>query len=80
MKTSNNKCMSKIEIKKNYRINYKKILGEQRQYQRSITKIEENNNVIKIYIKSDDVTALRATINATIRDIGIIESTITSTK
>lgn len=80
MKNNNNKCMSKIEIKKSYRINYKKILGEQRQYQRSITKIEENNNVIKIYIKSDDVTALRATINATIRDIGIIESTITSTK
>lgn len=65
---------AEIAIAKKSNINYKKILGESKEHQRSKVKIEESKDKVTISIETEDLAALRASINAVTRDIQVIEN------
>ncbi len=62
-----------ITIPRAQSIDYKKVLGESKGYERSTTEIEENVDTLDILIKSKDIGALRSAINAMMRDLQVIE-------
>ena len=65
---------------KRHNTEYKKILGKEKKRERSDIKIEEKTKNLKIYITATDNSALRASINAVMRDISSIESSIDAVK
>ncbi len=64
---------SVIMIPKKAGLNYKSILGATKEHKRSGMTISETRDELKITIKTDDATAMRASINAIMRDIQVIE-------
>ena len=64
---------AKIKISKRKGIAYKKIIGIDKSYKRSKVKISENKNCVYIYIDAKDITALRASTNAILREFQVIE-------
>jgi Transcription factor Pcc1. len=69
-----------IHLAKRHNTEYKKILGKEKKRERSDIKIEEKTKNLKIYITATDNSALRASINAVMRDISSIESSIDAVK
>ncbi len=69
-----------LYLNKKYSTNYKKIMGKEKQRKRSKTEIEETEQNLKVYITATDNSALRASINATLRDINSIESALAAVK
>lgn len=65
-----------IKIQKRYNISYKRIISLQKISRRSSTEIEERSGVVEIKIHAEDISSLRASINAIMRDINSIESSI----
>lgn len=63
-----------IKISKQKGIAYKKIIGVNKSYKRSKIKISENKNCVYISIDANDITALRASANAVLRELQVIES------
>ena len=63
---------AEIRIEKSSRIDYKKALGEIKEHNRSGIKITETKSTVNIKIKTNDITALRATMNAVMRDVQTI--------
>jgi tRNA threonylcarbamoyladenosine modification (KEOPS) complex Pcc1 subunit len=65
---------AEITINKHPKINYKKVLAlpSTRAYARSSTEIKEDKGRLKIVIKAEDITALRASINSIMRDLQVI--------
>ncbi|MGC8730455.1 MAG: KEOPS complex subunit Pcc1 [Candidatus Micrarchaeia archaeon] len=70
--------MLSLYIKKGININYQNLLSleESSNKKRSNVSIKETNKSIKIDIYSSDVTALRASINSILRDLQVIEGTL----
>lgn len=66
-----------ITLIKNRNISYSKImaLGASTKYKRSAMHIKEDDASIAIHINANDVTALRASVNAVLRDLQVIAST-----
>ncbi len=62
-----------IIIQKRAKMSYKKILGEIKEHKRSGINISETDSELKITIETKDITALRASLNAIIRDVQVIE-------
>ncbi len=69
-----------IHLAKRHQTNYQKILGREKKIGRSEVKVEEKTKNLKIYITATDNSALRASINAVMRDINSIESSIDAVK
>jgi tRNA threonylcarbamoyladenosine modification (KEOPS) complex Pcc1 subunit len=65
---------SVIVIPKKMGLSYKGILGNMKEHKRSGTAIKETANKLTITIKTNDATAMRASINAIMRDIQVIEN------
>ena len=63
-----------IVIPKKAKLNYKKALGSIREHERSGITIQETEKELKIIIETKDITALRSTMNAIIRDVQTIEA------
>ncbi|MCL4381395.1 hypothetical protein M1614_00240 [Candidatus Marsarchaeota archaeon] len=68
------KNSSIISIKKINGLEYKKILNFNN-HKRSSIDIEETPSIIKFKVYANDITALRASINAVLRDIQTIDNT-----
>jgi tRNA threonylcarbamoyladenosine modification (KEOPS) complex Pcc1 subunit len=68
------KYTARIVFPKATKSSYKSLLGTQREQKRSTIKITELNGTVIIEAEAADVTALRATLNALIRDIQVIEA------
>lgn len=64
---------AKIVVPKSAKIDYQKALGEAKEHQRSGIKIEETESELTINVETDDITAMRASLNTLIRDIQVIE-------
>ncbi len=67
---------SNITITKVVPASYTKIIGKPRSYKRSSISIKEGPSSFAISIKAGDASALRASMNAMMRQIQIIESVI----
>ncbi|EET89703.1 MAG: hypothetical protein LVQ97_02090 [Candidatus Micrarchaeales archaeon] len=65
---------AKIKINKQKGITYKKIIGIGKSYKRSKIKMSENKNCVYVYIDAKDITALRASANAVLREFQVIEA------
>lgn len=63
-----------IEVRKVPGLDYKTLIGVVRQYERSKITIDEDTKVFTITITTEDIAALRATMNAILRDVQVIES------
>ena len=74
--SGSNRNRATIKIHKRYNINYKRIMSGQKVSRRSSTEIDERPGVVEVKIYADDISALRASINAVMRDISSIESSI----
>lgn len=68
---------AELTIAKKAKIDYKRVIGEIRSQGRSDTKINETKDQLKIVIEAKDATALRASINAVMRDLQVIEGAST---
>ena len=73
-KTTNYRYSAEIIIAKDKGRDYKAILGESKTYKRGAMSISETGRELKISIKADDATALRASINMVLRDMQVINS------
>ncbi len=62
-----------IEVRKVPGLNYKSLLGAVRQYERSKITVGEDTEVFTITIVTEDLAALRASMNAIMRDMQVIE-------
>jgi len=71
---------STIVIPKKKGLNYRSIIGATRQYKRSGISILETKSELKITIKTTDATAMRASVNAIMRDIQVIEGVANAEK
>jgi tRNA threonylcarbamoyladenosine modification (KEOPS) complex Pcc1 subunit len=65
-----------LTIKKSANINYEKILGNSKEHKRSSMAVKETRTELKITIKTRDTTALRASVNAVMRDIQVVEQSL----
>lgn len=65
---------AKILIKKGSDTSYKRIIGSIKEHSRSKISIKETAKELQINIETDDITALRASINTVIRDIQVIDA------
>ena len=63
-----------ISIKKPSGINYTELIGKTSQYKRSTISMSEKPTALKIRIEAKDATALKASLNAILKDIQVIES------
>jgi tRNA threonylcarbamoyladenosine modification (KEOPS) complex Pcc1 subunit len=62
-----------IVIPKKAGLSYKSIIGATKHYKRSGMTISETGSTLKITIKTNDAAAMRASLNAIMRDIQVIE-------
>lgn len=62
-----------ITLAKAQKLEYTKIMGKLRAYKRSSIAIREGPGSFSITIKAEDATALRASVNAMMRQIQVIE-------
>jgi tRNA threonylcarbamoyladenosine modification (KEOPS) complex Pcc1 subunit len=68
------KYSTTIVIPKKLKIPYLKALGSMKEHKRSGISIKETDQELRITIQTEDITALRASVNAVIRDISVIEA------
>ncbi len=71
---------SDITIKKMHKVHYIKIIGKQKDRERSRIHMTEDTDNIHIRITAEDIPAMRASINSSMRDIQTIESSIGKTR
>ncbi len=64
-----------IKIRKKENIKYNQIINKY-QNQRSITRIKESSLIAFFNVRAKDITALRASINSIMRDVKVIEDSI----
>lgn len=55
-------------------LSYNGLIRQTERYKRSSISISNAGTAIKVRISADDVTALRASVNAILRDVQVIES------
>lgn len=67
------KYTSTISVSKLRGLKYSSILGIKEKYKRSTINTKEDKNSITFLISADDAVALRASMNAIMRNIEIIE-------
>ena len=65
-----------LTIGKSANIDYRKILGNMREHKRSTISIKETGTALSITIKTRDITALRASVNAIMRDIQVVKQSL----
>ena len=73
IKEDNNQKNYSAVIKIPKTIDYKKIIGNLHEYKRSVIEIAEDNNNFIFNINSNDMTALRASLNLLFRELHVIE-------
>ena len=64
-----------LALKKEPKLKYSSILNKSAKHGRSAVKIQDKKDTLLIEITASDSTALRASINAILRDLQVIEAT-----
>lgn len=59
-------------------MSYGKLLSKGREYNRSSISMRESASAVDFTIEARDATALRASVNSVLRDIGIVEEASTA--
>lgn len=67
---------ARIAVPKKAKIDYKKALGEIKERERSSVSIKETEKELLIEIETGDAAALRASMNAILRDLQAIEGAL----
>ncbi len=67
---------AEIHVEKASSLNYSKALGKIKSYKRSSVSIKETSRILTVSIEAHDATALRASVNAIMRDVQVIESAV----
>ncbi len=65
---------AKIRIPKMPAVRYAAVVGKAKLYKRSSVSMKEYQGALLVEIRAGDATALRASVNALMRDIQVIES------
>ena len=71
---------AKIAMPKKTRIDYRTALGGIKAHERSGISIKETDNELIVEIETSDAAALRASVNAILRDIQTIEGALSAPK
>jgi|GEM_PF-1162974 tRNA threonylcarbamoyladenosine modification (KEOPS) complex Pcc1 subunit len=74
-KAGSHKNHIRLVVPKDPKINYKRLLNNQTNHERSNTAIKEQKETLIIEITAKDLTALRASANSILRDLQVIEAT-----
>jgi tRNA threonylcarbamoyladenosine modification (KEOPS) complex Pcc1 subunit len=64
---------AEIVVSKAPRVSYSSIMGRIKSYKRSTVEIKETAGTFAAKVRAADATALRASVNALMRDIQVIE-------
>ena len=67
---------AKIVMPKKARIDYRTALGDIKEHERSGVSIKETDEALVVEIEANDTAALRASVNAILRDIQTIDGTL----